>query len=747
MEKKLSNKRLKVHPEIRQLAFDIKSSIKPPTEEGASVRLGFLLGAGASIQSLVPGTIDMIRHFKNELFKRYGVEFETEDKGDEWIDRQPWSDKNLSEYGRLFEKCYPTEGKRRSYIESLIDGKQPSVGYIILANLIKLGHIKTIITTNFDSLISLACSNYTNILPVVYSSGNFASEMTVSSERPRVLKIHGDFLYSRSLKNLDPELTHQDTNMKKQVQRILEEYDGLVVVGYSGKDNSVMDLIEQIPDGKTLYWCDLHIDRISERARKTITAKNGTFVQIEGFDELMHIVRFLIDVNDEIILGSFKDRQIAINEKLEAFANVTLIDDSTQYQINSKSSTDFGKLFRNSLEVIKLFSEGEQARKKEDHVLAEELFRKIITIEPTYAKAHYSLGRLLSSEEWNDESRRLDAEKHFRAAIDLDPEFMQSYASLGYLLSSDDTRKEEAEEYLRKALRLQPHRAQTYNSLAYLLAKDDSRKEEAETLFHKAIELDRDYAQAYNGLGRLLLTSDGRSHEAEKYFRKAIELHPENSKAYDSLGYLLFKNNRLKEAEECLRKALELEPNSYTYNILGNLLVEEGTRLDEAEIFYRKAIDMDRVVFTVYDNLCKLLRSNGNIPDTFKICEIALNRKNDAAVILLHVAGLYRQTGNTAKSLEFAELAKQHLQNEDFYNFARYFSIVNQKDKAIESLKVAIDRKPFRTSWAKREKDFDWIRNDFRFREMVGMAKPPKDHQKNGKNWYRKGPHAKSHTK
>jgi hypothetical protein len=96
-----SKKRLKVNAELRQLAFDIKSSVKKPAEEGALVRLALFLGAGASIQSKISGTGGMIRHFKTRIFERYGKNFQNPEEEKAWLAKQSWYNPEENDFCHL----------------------------------------------------------------------------------------------------------------------------------------------------------------------------------------------------------------------------------------------------------------------------------------------------------------------------------------------------------------------------------------------------------------------------------------------------------------------------------------------------------------------------------------------------------------------------------------------------------------------------------------------------------------------
>ncbi len=155
-----------------------------------------------------------------------------------------------SEYCKCFERYEPKEQGRQRYIESIIEKREPSFGYVVLANLMARNLINTIITTNFDDLVYSACTTFTGIRPIVYAYGVMASEMRFTAQRPKILKLHGDYLYS-TLKNTNSELVAQDPNMASQLRQVLSEY-GLIVIGYGGGDKSVMEILASISERNDL---------------------------------------------------------------------------------------------------------------------------------------------------------------------------------------------------------------------------------------------------------------------------------------------------------------------------------------------------------------------------------------------------------------------------------------------------------------------------------------------------------------
>ncbi|HEY0049198.1 MAG TPA: hypothetical protein VGB68_07935, partial [Pyrinomonadaceae bacterium] len=174
-------------------------------------RFALFLGAGASADSNIKLANQMIDDFKDKIFKIKCADDRLKEKVEnitrtvldpqkrrqqfwettkDWFGEQDWYRDDDSEYSKCFEACYPKEVDRRNYIEITVGAAKPSFGYVVLANLIKKEIIKTIITTNFDDLVYFACTSYTSTRPVVYAHGGFASEVSFSSARPKILKLH-----------------------------------------------------------------------------------------------------------------------------------------------------------------------------------------------------------------------------------------------------------------------------------------------------------------------------------------------------------------------------------------------------------------------------------------------------------------------------------------------------------------------------------------------------------------------------
>ena len=688
---------------IKELAHKIKAYNTP--------RFAFLLGAGASRQSGIPIAAEMIRYFKEQIILQRGPDgLKTDEEKERWLAEQDWYRAEGSVYCKCFERFEPKEIGRQRYIESIIEKREPSFGYVVLANLMAQGFINTIITTNFDDLVYSACTTFTGIRPIVYAYGVMASEMRFTAQRPKILKLHGDYLYS-ALKNTGPELAAQDPNMLRQLRQVLSEY-GLIVIGYAGGDTSVMNALSEISERQDLYWCVRRGEKnLHENVQRLLREKGGYLVEIDGFDEMMNEVRRVVEFDVRKMLGSIEERRSQLIKHLQDFDMKFSADILGDIVDAAKNPTAEGKKEKD-VSALDYFLQAYKAQEAKEYSEAETLYRKAIELDPGYATAYNNLGAVL-----RDSKRYAEAETALRKSIELDPDNSLAYNNLGAVLG-DLKRHEEAETAIRKAIELDPDYATAYNNLGGVL-RDSKRYAEAEAVLRKSIKLAPGYALAYNNLGNVLGDSK-RYAEAEAVLRKSIELDPDYATAYNNLGAVLRDSKRYAEAETALRKSIELDPdNSFAYNNLGNVL-RDLNRHEEAETAYRKSIELDPGYVHPYNNLCTLLRLWGKEEEALRWAEEAHRLDAKSISHFLNLVAIQKNLGDATKANQYAEQAREVVRPDDWYNLACLEAICGNTDAAIEHLRRAAEQPTFECEWAAEDPDLESLRDDPRFKEIVG---------------------------
>lgn len=248
-----------------------------------------LMGAGCSITSGIKSGTQLINDWKKEIIE-YADDYDTSITSDEYFEKQNWFDER-NPYSSLFEKRYDLQRQRRAFVENEVANKNPSIGYAYLVKLIENNYFNAIFTTNFDDLLNEAFYRFSNVRLVVCAHDSAITSITVTSKRPKIIKLHGDYLFE-DIKSTLRETESLEGNMKNKFIEFSKDY-GLIVVGYAGNDRSIMDILsfllkkeEFFKNG--IYWCIRKGDEnISDDLKKLLWKDKVFFIQIEGFDELM----------------------------------------------------------------------------------------------------------------------------------------------------------------------------------------------------------------------------------------------------------------------------------------------------------------------------------------------------------------------------------------------------------------------------------------------------------------------------
>jgi hypothetical protein len=291
--------------------------------------LMWLLGAGASASAGIPTAEDMVWEFKQRLFvsQRRVSPHAVADLSSPPVRAQLQAHIDASEhlpargaadeYAALFEAVYPAEADRRAYLDSKMGGARPSYGHMALATLMRAGLCRLVWTTNFDALIADACARVYSatgpLTTVALDAPDLAAQLIGDERWPLEVKLHGDFR-SRRLKNTPDELRHQDARLRRVLIDACRRH-GLVVAGYSGRDESVTDALEEaiesdgaFPGG--LFWLyrgeDQPPDRVSQLLIRAVAAGvEAAVVRVENFDEALRDLTRLVDGLDTTALDEF----------------------------------------------------------------------------------------------------------------------------------------------------------------------------------------------------------------------------------------------------------------------------------------------------------------------------------------------------------------------------------------------------------------------------------------------------------
>ena len=227
----------------------------------------------------------MIRDFKAQIFCRETNlskrEIDTADPV--WIERIDAffrqtsllpPDGDPTEYAAAFEAVYPQARHRRQYIDDAISRGTPSFGHTVLGSLMSAGKVDCVFTTNFDPLAEDSALAANAVLPALnqmrptvaaIDSADRAMRCLDESDWPLIAKLHGDY-QSIAIKNTGTELEQQDGRMRHVLVEAAKRF-GMVFVGYSGRDASIMEALNAVltapsPFPNGLYWVTASTSRM-----------------------------------------------------------------------------------------------------------------------------------------------------------------------------------------------------------------------------------------------------------------------------------------------------------------------------------------------------------------------------------------------------------------------------------------------------------------------------------------------------
>lgn len=298
------------------------------------------LGAGASISSGIPTGQDLIWYFKRKIycteknvseerFRDLNLESTRTLFQNYFDDQHNYPARgSKEEYSFYFEKCYNSKESRKSFIDSIVAHRGPSDGYLCLGNLILDSRIDNVWTTNFDRLVETAVSQLDPTFVVNnYSSANGES-ISISNHYPSIYKLHGDFRYDY-MQNTSEELKALENKIYEIfLSKLMNK--GLLVLGYSGADNSIMSFFENNVDkehflNKGLFWTIMKGSKPSSRvldllAKLRQNGKDALLIEIDGFDDFFHKI-YLAENNhneniDKIIAAKISSGKLNFNAKL-----------------------------------------------------------------------------------------------------------------------------------------------------------------------------------------------------------------------------------------------------------------------------------------------------------------------------------------------------------------------------------------------------------------------------------------------
>lgn len=177
--------------------------------------------------------------------------------------------------------------------------KMPTPAHHAIAEFVKMGYVRVILTTNFDRLLEKSLEEVGIIPDVIASDDALNGAMPYVHSRCYLVKLHGDYLDTR-IKNTKEELENYSESINRLLDRILDEF-GLIICGWSGEwDVALRNAILRSPNRRfPTYW--LAKGELTEQAKIITQHRHAEVISIESadkfFESLLDSIKSLRQLN------------------------------------------------------------------------------------------------------------------------------------------------------------------------------------------------------------------------------------------------------------------------------------------------------------------------------------------------------------------------------------------------------------------------------------------------------------------
>ena len=232
----------------------------------------------------------------------------------------------------------------------------------------------------------------------------------------------------------------------------------------------------------------------------------------------------------------------------------------------------------------------------------------------------------------------------------------------------------------------------------------------------RAIDLDPESLDSCVNKGHTL-NNLGRYEEALESYKKAVDLDHKSVNAWVNRGNTLNNLERYEEALESYQKGIDLDPKSV------DAWVNQGNALLDLERYEKALTACDRAVEIDSKNHQALALSIlKNFEKAITAIDEAINLEPQEVLYRANRGIILARAGRYTEALAECEQAiKQDRKHESgYYGKACYYALQGEIGQAIDNLQKAIDIAPrFSRSEAKHNPDFDSIRDDEKFRDLM----------------------------
>ena len=412
----LENEGSELQHKVRSVS-DLIRHIRTREADSETPNYNLFFGAGCSVSSGIRPAGELIEEWATDLYGRFNSKPPASpEKAVQYFEtrQSSWYNKDNA-YSSLFEKTYEFASQRRRFVEKEVDKTLPAIGYSYLTSLVSKKYFNTVFTTNFDDLINEAFYQFSDDRPILCAHDSSVKSISITSKRPKIIKLHGDYLFD-DIKSTLRETESLEQNTKEKLIEFCKEF-GLIVIGYSGNDRSIMDVLDFLTKQDNylkngVYWCLRKDDNINYALQKLFWKEKVYPVIIDGFDELF------AEIHAKLMGGGLDFEANIKNSKLQKIKK-KILDDSNPLRRNRYIRQDIEniKIANSKQEVSDFLSTLNNSGESDDLSLSD--LRNLLEIEDLLNKKEYDKAYKLAEDHYYHSSETRDKSRYVSMLISI----------------------------------------------------------------------------------------------------------------------------------------------------------------------------------------------------------------------------------------------------------------------------------------------------------------------------------------
>jgi SIR2-like domain len=278
-----------------------------------------LLGAGLSIGAGIPTGWGIVQ----DLVGQIAAAKNPDDPGAfDAAKKNPvawWEEHGHGElgYSELLGDVARSAAARQNLLSRYFQGPEiaPSPAHRAVAELVRRGSVRVIITTNFDRLTEQALAEAGIAPQIIHSPAECKSATPLVHSKATIIKLHGDYLDHRSL-NTAEELASYPKAQLKLLNQVLDEF-GLIVCGWSAEWDSA--LVKAVQGNRSrrfpLYWSAY--STVGDKAQGLIAQHGAAVIEGKTADQFLPDLVHRLDALD-LMRESPVSRDVAVTRLKKA---------------------------------------------------------------------------------------------------------------------------------------------------------------------------------------------------------------------------------------------------------------------------------------------------------------------------------------------------------------------------------------------------------------------------------------------